>query len=374
MSLVEYGYLNYNSNYGYLQAPYLESNLFGEAAGFQTRLIANAKPVAGFQIRLIADNIIGGIVTNDYGFQTRLIADKLKTTGFQVTLIRNNSYGMQVVYRFYNLTQLRYMYDFPSRGTAALLGNNWTATSTATGDFLANNVNTDIVEQVWRSNNAPSSQTLTCDTGITQGITIDTIAILNHNLTSSALVQVQGSNDNFATPPSVLYNMTITTLNMFYIAPEFPKSSASKNRYWRFIIQDSTNPDGFLQIGTIVFGNAKIFVYPENFKTPLSFGTKHFKDVINTEGFTNVSNDRTLKKFLTLDFEKLDGTKGNFLSLKEMWEEVRTSLKILVIPTPTRPERFAVFAKLSEMPSETIESIDDTTEYIDIDLNFDESL
>jgi hypothetical protein len=280
---------------------------------------------------------------------------------------------MQVELKFYNTTELRFMYRFPSRGTLAQAGNNWTATSTATGDFLAKNLNTDIVEQVWRSNGSPSSQTLTCDTGIVQGITTDTIAILNHNLSNSASVQVQGSNDNFATSPIFSFNLNVETKNIFYISETYPNSSM-KCRYWRFIIQDVANASGYIEVGTILFGQSMVFSYPENFTSPISFGYKHFKDSIQTEGFTNVSNDRAIKKFINLNFQKLDLNKGNYENLKEMIEYSRTSLKCLIIPTPKIPSRFAVFAKLTDMPTETHDYVDISTQYVSLDLSFDESL
>ena len=167
--------------------------------------------------------------------------------------------------------------------------------------------------------------------------------------------------------------MLVETTNMYYISPTFPTLSG-QNRYWRFIIQDNTNPDGYLQVGTILFGTSEIFSLSEMFKNPLTFGYRHFKDAIQTEGFTNVSNDRALKKYLQLEFEKLNYFAGNYRILNEMMQYARTSLKTLVIPTPQYPSRFAIFAKITQMPEIIHTSIDETSEYIDVGFEWDESL
>lgn len=352
-----------------------------QAPGMQAHMIVNVEDSQGMQVEaeireIVAKGMQAQMVVNDYApvsMQAEMRIDTQENNGMQTQMLKVRRSGMQSTMVIYNITQLRMMCEFPSRGTAALGGNNWVASSTATGDFLPKNVNTDIVEQVWRSGAGAALQTLTCDTGLPQGVPIDTIAILNHNLTRSATVQVQGSNDNFATPPNITFDLNVETLNMYFISPEFPKL-AGQNRYWRFIFQDFTNPAGYIQVGTILFGVSEIFSVLECFTNPLVFGYKHFKDSIPTEGFTNVSNDRALKRYLRLDFSKLNFFAGNFRIINDMLLFARTSLKCLVIPTPEYPSRFAVFAKLAQMPEISHTSLDATTEYIDLSLEWDESL
>lgn len=325
-----------------------------------------------------------------FGMQALQIINRDKLVGMQAEMVINTSnefgmqaaqfvarrIGMQATMVLYNTTELRFMTEFPSRGTPALLGNNWTATNTAAGDFLVRNVNTDTEEQVYRSTGL--SIELVCDTGLAQGVPIDTIAIRNHNLTRGALVQVQGSNDNFATV-AVTYNMFVETTHMYYIAPSFP-TSLETNRYWKFIIQDVTNPDGYIQVGAILFGAASIFSTTDKFLNPLTQGYKHFKDVLPTEGFSNTMNDRSLKKYLRLNFQDIDYLSGNFSILEDMFLLARTSLKVLVIPTPEFASRFAVFAKLSSMPEIThinhgFQGVGGAmVEYDSLSLEYDESL
>jgi hypothetical protein len=77
---------------------------------------------------------------------------------------------------------------------------------------------------------------------------------------------------------------------------------------------------------------------------------------------------------LRLNFEKLNYFKGNFRILDEMMRFARTSLKVLAIPTPQYPSRFAVYGKLTDLPDIIHEGIDATTEYVDVEFEWDESL
>ncbi len=376
---IQASFLDQTSAYG------MQANMIVEkeqAYGQQALMVVNKETKRGMEVEmLIREQFLMGMqaqmvinAEKAMGQQALMIVNTESPRGMQVQQVIADKYGMQSTMVIYNVTQLRLMCEFPSRGTAGLGGNNWVASSTMAGDYLPKNVNTDIVEQVWRSNTGTAAfSTLTCDTGIPQGVPIDTIAILGHNLTKSALVQVQGSNDNFATPANIVFNMTAETENMYYISPTFP-TLAGQNRYWRFIFQDVTNPDGFIEVGTIVFGTSDIFSVADCFRNPVVNGYRHFKDELRTEGFTNVSNDRALKRYLRLSFEKLNYFKGNYRMLDDMLKFARTSLKCLVIPTPQYPSRFAVFAKLTAMPEVTHTDIDAQTGYIDIDLEWDESL
>jgi hypothetical protein len=235
--------------------------------------------------------------------------------------------------------------DFPSRGTS---GTNWTASSTMAGDFSPYNLNTDIVEEVWRSNNVLSGLSLVCDSEVPQGIFVDTLAFLNHNLTTSASVVWQGSNDaGFATVPfTETFSMTAT--NFYWVAPTLPLAGY---RYHRFLISDPTNSAAYIQIGTIVFGSAIIF-QGECFVDRVIRSTKHFSDKVATEGFTNVSNDRALKFATSLEFRSLKYNRGNYLNIRNVFDTARTSLKCLWIPTPQYPSRFAAFGKLQAIPDE----------------------
>ena len=285
---------------------------------------------------------------------------------FQVALTGQKRALFQVNKILYNTKRLRVLANFPSRGTT---GTNWTASNTATGDFSVNNLNTDIVEQCWRSNGSKTA-TLTCDTQITQGVFVDTIAILGHNLTRSATVEIQCSSSSTFTTYTSIFMPINKTANWYYIAPTAPNIAY---RYWRFVISDTTNSAAYLQIGTIVFGSSTILL-SNDITDSVKRSTKHFSDKVATEGFTSVSNDRSIKYGLGVDFQSISYNGDDYTNLRSIFDNARTSLKCLWIPTPQYPERFAVFGKLSAIPEEEHNALGPDNDYINFSLEVDESL
>jgi len=344
----------------YLMMPYLVTQICAHMrTQTEFKLVKNEPVKSQFDRR----------VTKSQSFKAQAIMTiydqaELKAQFNRVASFRINT---QILFALYNTTNLRILYQFPSRGTS---GTNWTVVSggTEAGDFGVNNVNTDIVEQVYRS--TATTCVLQSDTQVTQGIFLDTLAILNHNFTTSATVLLQGSNDvSFGSIPFT-ETLAVEKTNLYYIAPYLPLTSY---RYWRIDVTDTTNPDGYIQMGTIVFGSTIIF-NGECFTDEVVRRKIHFADRVRTEAFSNVSNDRALKYSVSLNFRKLNYGRANYENLIEVVDYVRTSLKALWIPTPQFASRFAVFGKLSEMPVENHKVIGEDADYIDLDITVDESL
>ena len=323
---------------------------------------------------------------NDQGLQFEAHINALGPEGIQFDAIAVTPSGLQFTVNLYNTNRLRVLCEFPSRGdddatgfNAWLLpageGNNWIANSQASGDFEAFRLNTDIVEEVWRSAGAVTGVTLDCDTEVAQGVFLDTLAILNHNLTSSAVVTLIGSNSPSFAPIGVSRVLNTRLKNIYHIEEDLPLTSY---RYWRIQINDPTNTAGYLEIGTIVFGAAEIF-QGECIIDRIMKRRTHFADTVRTEGFTSVKNDRSIKTAITLTFEKLEFNKGNFQTLDAISETARTAQKCLWIPTPspTDPsfnERFAVFAKMTSIPEQQhLVMGPEEGDYIDLVVELDEA-
>jgi hypothetical protein len=303
--------------------------------------------------------------TKSVGWQVEAIIDKVRAYAFQALFTTVETLGMQFRAVIYNTTQLRILADFPSRGTT---GTNWTATSTETGDFDINNVNTDIVEQVYRSVAGVTSVTLDCDTEIPQGVFLDTLAILNHNISKNATVSLVGSSNPGHSPAGTTIPLTPTLTDMYYIAPDLPLTGY---RYWRIVIDDPGND--YIQIGTIVFGEAIIFSVNQSFANPITKQKVNYVDTVFTEGHTNVSNDRGVKKKVKLDFKDLNFDSDDYTKLQDVFEAARTLLKTLWIPTPGKPDRFGIFAKMTGIPDESHNDVGEAGNYVDLSVELDES-
>jgi len=348
---------------GYLEEPYLATGMWAFLPS-QVRMSVSTSTEYGTQVDQVID------ASTSRSSQVKQVISVETPRGMQANMVKTVRYGSQATMILYNTSQLRILLDFPSRG---INGENWTSSpASAAGDFSPFNLNTDIVEQVFRSSTGGSLlTTLTCDTGVPQGVVVDTIGVLNHNLTRAAQVQVQASQSGAFGPPDLTFDLVVEDRNLYWIAPELPKNSF---RYWRFVIQDPSNPNPYVQIGTIVFGSSRIFSKKTAWNNPLQRGLRHFKDVIATEGFTNVQNDRALRAFLRLSFTEMNYAKGDVRLLQEVMESARTSLKALWVPDPRIASRFAIFAKLVTLPEFTHQSIGEQEEYVGLDLELDESL
>jgi hypothetical protein len=288
----------------------------------------------------------------------------------QVNMLKSEKLNAQVTMVIYNITQLRLLCNFISRGTEALGGNNWVSVQAVSpGDYSPNNLNTDIVEQRTQTPSVNLWQ-LRCNTGNPNSF-VDTIGILNHNFSRGATVEVAGSDDPAFGTIKFSYPMTVEDVNMYYIAPTLPNIPA---QYYQFTISDPGNSEGILKIGTIVFGSGIIMTRKEQFLNPVTYGFRHYKDTLETEGFTSVSNDRALRKFLNLTYAQLVREGGNFRALRQYILDAKTDLKCLIIPRPTVPSALAVFAKMSQLPEEQHNAIDDNNWRIDMTFDWDESL
>lgn len=250
-------------------------------------------------------------------------------------------------------------------------GYNWVVTAGAqsTGDFSPINVNTDIVEQVFRSPSVTSCS-IVCDTQVPNGVFIDTLAILNHNFTNSATITVDFSMNNTFTGGETLTLFPDATNEIIWVAPLIPTTPW---RYVRFTIADGLNPFGYLQCGAIVFGSALIF-NGENIVDQVTRTSKHYADKIQTEGFTSVASDRALRGNLQLEFKSLDFMRENYYLLQLVFNYARTNLKCLWIPTPEVPTRFALFGKLVTLPVEYHNSKGPDKDYVSMMVEVDDSI
>ena len=289
-------------------------------------------------------------------------------TGVQWNATQANRLAVQWRVAIYNINRPRVLARFPSRGVDGL---NWTTSSDrGEADLDINNVNTDIVEQVYRSQQGAVTANLDCDTGVSASTFVDTFAILNHNISRSGFITVQGSDDPTFAAVGTEFAVTVTTNNAFYVAPELPTQGY---RYWRVRVEDVTNVDGYIQVGAILFGSATIFS-EECFVNPIILGRVHYVDKVQTEGFTNVSNDRGVKNYVEMTYKKLAFGGGNYTNLVELFDEIRTNLKALWIPEPRYPSRYGIFGKLSELPEESHTDMGETSDWVDMKLRIDESL
>jgi hypothetical protein len=296
---------------------------------------------------------------------------------FSMATYNESNLHCQVNMVLYNTTQFRVLWEIASDG---IVSNNFTASTSASTDKSIANIKTDIVEQYWQSTGTDEHFTFDVGTGRTSFI--DTIGFINHNLTTSAVVNIYGYGTSEDPAPGSWAGVPLYATiplpedrpneeNLLWIAEDFPLEGF---RHWRVTISDPTNPDGFIRVGRFVAGQALIFAGFENFIDRLNYGRKNFKDELSLNGYTTISNNRALKKFLRLTFTNLAQVNANnYKNLETMLEYTRDTLKMLVIPDPQNPYNYSVYAKIAELPEEEHRYVDADTRYADLTISWNEA-
>ena len=351
----------------YMEGPYLTGTYCAEGRTQVNMIVNNFEDDRGSQVNMVINDFLDSRNTQ----VNMVINDFINAQNSEVLQVIIQAFRSQIILSLYNINRPRIMCDFPSRG---LTGQNWTATSTEPGDFDVNNVNNDLEEFFWRSaSGVKTGIQLICD--VESGpIFMDTFAMLNHNLTTSATVTLQGSINSSFAPVGFEENLLVEEDRIFWIAPSLPLNSY---QHWRLLISDVTNTADFLSVGVIIFGSSRIFSQ-ECTTDEIIITKKHFKNAFKTEGFTSASNDRSLKKSMRLNFRDLSFDSGDFTLLDEVLDFARTSLKCLWIVDPSTSSlirRFHAFGKVRKMPDQRhkVRGKAENLDFIDLTVEVDES-
>ena len=260
----------------------------------------------------------------------------------------------------YNVTNFRILWEILSDGTSG--GSNVTATQ-VDSTSSADNIKSDSLEKYCLFVTKDVTITFNCE----QSIYIDTIGILGHNLTAGATVTLLISTNgvNYSTLKVLPIHQSGETNTIICEA-----SVLGPYQYWRLRIQDASNPDN-LYVGRVVMGQSTVFD-GENFTSRLSFRTQNYVEEESMNGFESAFRQRALRNILRLTFEDLSVSGGNYSEFRRYIRYCRNTLRALVIPDPTNPYRYSVWAKLKEMPTENHRSLDSDSTYATIECEWDE--
>lgn len=221
-------------------------------------------------------------------------------------------------------------------------------TSTAEGDFDKANLTTESLRHVWRSEDILSYQEIVIQAELKSKI--DTFAILGHNLSDEAVIEIQANVDNnFVAPPfsiSVPWSEdNIVSTNPFNDDYEF----------YKIRILDPTNACGFLEIGRIVGGRAFTLSNNEDITDDFEITLEDMADTMKTEGYFRVSNEKIKARNLSIKLNRLytvPGMDANFQGLKRMFRKVGITRPILVILDRGDPSFCSMWAQIDKLPAE----------------------
>lgn len=266
-----------------------------------------------------------------------------------------------------NTTGIRFLYLF-SLGQYDLSNpgsNIISVTDTATGDFDKSHLTTNPLREVWRSADVSGWKEIVIQANDLTN-PLDTFAILNHNFTPDAIVQLLASPSlSFAGAP---INVTLTwnEKHMVYL-----NDLGSAYRYFKLRVLDTTNTCGFIEIGKIIGGKSLTVTNNEDITDDVTITPTDMAYQMDTEGFFRASNERVKVDSLAVKFSSLKTyapDDGNYKALKSFLYYVGKTIPFLTILDPEEPGFQIQWGLLDSMPAFTY----GINRYADIPITIDE--
>lgn len=230
---------------------------------------------------------------------------------------------------------------------AAVTGGGWAAA------FPASNVGTRSYAEVARSTNALTTNTqLRLDHGA--AVPVRAVAVVAHNLSDAALVRwsrgtTSGGNDVYAGAWVDAWRFTPSVYSGRCHAWIFDLGSTYTARYDLLEIDDTANPDGYVQIGR-VFVDGAGFIPTINAQYGLQDGLRDLSATDRSDsGALWVTARRTMRT-VSCVMPRLDEDEGD--EMHEMMRVCGTGQEVLYLPemanTP-RMQRYGFLGTLDEM-------------------------
>lgn len=194
---------------------------------------------------------------------------------------------------------VRILYNFDTWDAATITGS-----SEASTDLADDNVVNNAPGRVWRTT-GNTSENIVFDLGSAQTITC--FALFNFNLTSGATVTLQANASDSWGSPSYSQALTIATdsdSNVIKRLVYFP--STSTYQYWRLLIADASNTDGYIEIGRIVAG--QYYEPSRNIIDGFSITPDDPSDVADVGGVYTEANELTKFRTAVVSFAEIDRT------------------------------------------------------------------
>jgi hypothetical protein len=241
-----------------------------------------------------------------------------------------------------------YEFDLGNRNLEIPGANILSVTSQAAGDFDKANLTSEPLRQTWRSDSILTWQEIVIEAEVESEI--DTFAILGHNFTEDAVVQLQANiANNFAAPP-VTITIPYSKLNMVHTS-----SLGAAYKFYRIRVLDPTNPCGYVEIGRIVGGRSFIMRYNEDITDDFSIDYSDMSKSMKTEGFFRVSTENVKVRTLAAKFQRLNTSSPNnqnFLGLRDFYDYVGTTRSFLAVLDRGDPGFCSIWGQLRDIPSE----------------------
>jgi hypothetical protein len=234
-------------------------------------------------------------------------------------------------------------YDLNNPGS-----NIISVTSQAPGDYSKTNLTTSPLREVWRSVDALTFQDVVIKTN---DLTVvpDTFAVLNHNLTETAVVQLQGSMTQDFSAPAFTINLIWSKKHIILL-----QNVGFSYNYYRFRFLDPLNPCGHIEIGRIIAGASFTLTDNEDISDDISVATDDLAYRMKTEGFFRAFNERVKVDKVNLrlpKFQTTNGVNANYLGLLKMFDSVGETYPFLTIVDPADQSFQLIWGHIDNLPT-----------------------
>lgn len=178
-----------------------------------------------------------------------------------------------------------------------------------------------------------AAATLVIDLGSAKQIRV--IGLVNHNLTVGASFTVEGSTSSSFSPVGYSSGSVLAwpagtpSVETTYPRPTAGLALDATYRYWRIVINNPSNPSGYIQIGRLFIGGG--FSPSINYATGAALGFETDTSFEKSLGGAEFASVRPLRRVMRFGFESLPHTEA-FSGPLEVIRQSASHREVFVIP------------------------------------------
>lgn len=233
-----------------------------------------------------------------------------------------------------NLTYLRSDLDEAKDATITVTDEN--------ASYPKANLQAEPVAKTYRST---TDSDIRIDMDLGSAKSLDCAALINHNISSGATITLYA--DSTSTPTANANTFTHRVYDMYEYL-----SSPLSYRYWAIRIQDASNPDGYIEVGRVLLGDALTITqnYYRMTRTPRFINARYGSDFLSPEV-------KALSRIYGLTFDWRNLTKAQADNITDVWDGLSGDAEpILIIPDTDDAECY--YGRFAGTYSETAEIMD----------------
>ncbi len=202
--------------------------------------------------------------------------------------------------------------------------------------YPSTNLQTDNYAQTWRSANVSTSHNIVNDFLTAQ--TCDTCFLGNVNLTSAATVSIQANATDAWGAPSFSTNFVVSGLGLVPAHRNLYITFASQSfRFWRLLINNTTNPAGFYEVGEWWLGNRVSMTTGQDMEADFKKGYVRNNVKLRTEWGQKYLYGRANYKTFSVDFRNVNSSTRDQLILLENTVAADQYPFVFVVDATTSP-------------------------------------